>query len=76
LVVLRPVESEATPLEADVDSKPTLLLVVLSPVDSESTLLLVVLRPVDSESTLLFVVLRPVDREPIPLEADVESDVT
>jgi pilus assembly protein FimV len=49
---------------------------VLRPVDRDPTLLLVVLRPVDSESTLLFVVLRPVDREEMPLEADVDSDVT
>jgi hypothetical protein len=49
--VLRPVDSEVTPLEADVDSDVTWLTVVLNPVDSESTLLFVVLRPVESEVT-------------------------
>jgi hypothetical protein len=49
--VLRPVESDATPLEADVDNAETELLVVLRPVESEPTWLLVVLRPVESEPT-------------------------
>ncbi len=36
-VVDRPVDSEATPLEAEVDNDVTLLSVVESPVDSEAT---------------------------------------
>jgi hypothetical protein len=63
LVVLRPVDSVAMPVDADVDSEVTLLLVVLRPVDSEVTLLSVVLRPVDSEATPLVAVLRPVEVE-------------
>jgi hypothetical protein len=35
--VLTPVETDAMPLEADVESEETLLLVVDSPVDSEPT---------------------------------------
>jgi hypothetical protein len=35
--VLTPVETDAMPLEADVESDETLLLVVDSPVDSEPT---------------------------------------
>jgi hypothetical protein len=56
LVVLRPVDSEATPLcavlmpvDVDVDSTAALLLVVLRPVDSEATPLCAVLIPVDVE---------------------------
>jgi hypothetical protein len=35
--VLRPVDSEATPLEAEVDSDVTLLFVVLRPVERDET---------------------------------------
>jgi hypothetical protein len=60
------------PVDVDVDSTVTLLLVVLKPVDSTVTLLFVVLKPVvsvdrpvdvdvDSTVTLLLVVLKPVD---------------
>jgi pilus assembly protein FimV len=63
--VLRPVESESTPLDADVDSAITLLFVVLrpveSPVESDSMPLE---ADVDSAATELFVVLRPVERVP------------
>jgi hypothetical protein len=64
--VLSPVDSDATPLDADVDSDVTWLFVVLSPVDSDATPLE---ADVDSDVTLLLVVLRPVDTE-------VDSDVT
>jgi hypothetical protein len=60
--VLNPVDSDAIPLDADVDSEPTLLLVELS--------------PVDSDVTPLFVELSPVERDVIPLDADVDRDVT
>jgi hypothetical protein len=46
--VERPVESDSMPLEADVESAVTELLVVLKPVDSDPTWLLAVLRPVES----------------------------
>ena len=46
-----PVDSEAIPVEVEVDSEVTLLFVVLKPVEAE----------VDSDETLLFVVLRPVE---------------
>jgi hypothetical protein len=66
-----PVELVAIPLEADVESEETLLLVVDRPVDSEPTLLWAVLMPVEadveSDETLLLVVDRPVDSEPTPL---------
>jgi hypothetical protein len=37
LVVLSPVDSEATPLDADVDSDVTALFVVLRPVERDET---------------------------------------
>jgi hypothetical protein len=59
------------PVDVEVESEATLLLVVLSPVDSEFTPLCAVLMPVevevDSDATLLFVVLKPVDSEFTPL---------
>jgi hypothetical protein len=71
------------PVDVEVESEATLLLVVLSPVDSEFTPLCAVLMPVevevDKEATLLFVVLRPVDSEATLLPAElrlVESDAT
>ena len=45
------------PLEAEVESEPMLLALVLTPVDSELTALPADDRPVDSELTLLTVVL-------------------
>jgi hypothetical protein len=45
------------PLEADVESEDTLLLVLESPVEDE----------VESDVTALLVVERPVDSEPTPL---------
>jgi hypothetical protein len=71
--VLRPADSDVTPLEADVDSDVTWLFVVLTPVDSD---MMPLEADVDSDVTWLFVVLRPVDNETIPLDADVDSDVT
>ncbi len=75
-VVLKPVESEVTPLsavlipvEAEVDSEDTALFVALSPVLSDATLLFVVLNPVDSEITPLCAVL-------IPVDADVDSEAS
>ena len=66
------------PVEAEVDSAVTLLLVVDRPVESEVTPLCAVLIPVDAEVdnavTLLFVVDRPVDSEATPLDAEVDSD--
>jgi pilus assembly protein FimV len=47
-VELRPVDSEATPLDAAVDSETTLLVVALRPVDSDATPLE---AEVDSELT-------------------------
>ncbi|KVZ48075.1 hypothetical protein WL16_04450 [Burkholderia ubonensis] len=72
------------PVDAEVDSEPTALLVELRPVDSELTPLCAVLMPVDaevdSEPTALLVELRPVDSELTPLcavlmpvEVDVDS---
>jgi hypothetical protein len=49
LVVLRPVDSEETPVEADVDSTVTLLLVVLAPVESETTPVELVAMPVEAD---------------------------
>ncbi|KWN54621.1 hypothetical protein WT89_22935, partial [Burkholderia stagnalis] len=63
-VVLRPVDNEPMPVEADVDSDAIELVAVLNPVDVD----------VDSEATVLSVVLRPVDSELMPVEADVDSD--
>ncbi|MFP3759024.1 hypothetical protein SB751_34660, partial [Cupriavidus sp. SIMBA_020] len=61
------VDTEAIPVEAEVDSEVTLLLVVERPVESELTPvdseLAVVEVEVDNEATLLSVVLRPVDSE-------------
>ena len=64
LVVLRPVDSEVTPLwavlipvEVDVDSEVTLLFVVLRPVESDATPLCAVFTPVDKELTLVDVVV-------------------
>ena len=60
------------PVDVDVESAATLLLVVLRPVDVEldnaATLLSVVLRPVDREATPLCAVLMPVD-------VDVDNEV-
>ncbi len=77
MVVDRPVdedvESELIPLEAEVESNETLLLVVDRPVDKEPTPLWAVLMPedaeVESEETLLVVVESPED-------ADVEREPT
>ncbi|WP_330993513.1 hypothetical protein, partial [Burkholderia stagnalis] len=83
------VDNEVTPLcavlipvEADVDSDMTELLVALRPVDNEVTPLCAVLIPVeadvDSDVTELLVALRPVDSdetELLVLLSDVESDV-
>ncbi|KVT10291.1 hypothetical protein WK47_06880 [Burkholderia ubonensis] len=67
------------PVDADVDSDDTLLLVVLSPVESEFTPLCAVLMPVDadvdSDDTLLLVVLSPVESELIPADVDVDSEL-
>ena len=52
------------PLEADVESEPMLLALVLTPEDSE---LAVVEADVESDETLLFAVLRPVDSDVTPL---------
>ncbi len=69
--MLTPVDTDAIPLEAEVESDETLLLVVERPVDREVSRLTALLRPdevdVESEETLLFVVDRPVEREPTPL---------
>ncbi|KVN40103.1 hypothetical protein WJ63_29170 [Burkholderia pyrrocinia] len=69
--VLRPVDSELTPLcavlmpvEVDVDSDTIELFADEMPVDAE----------VDSDATALLVVLRPVDNEPMPVEVEVDSD--
>ncbi|WP_275691761.1 hypothetical protein, partial [Burkholderia sp. Ax-1735] len=71
LVVLRPVDSEPTPLCAvlipaavEVDRLVTLLFVVFKLVDNEPTS---VNSCVDNALTVLFVVLNPVDSEPTPL---------
>ena len=61
LVVLKPVESEPTPLCA-------VLIPVDVEVDNEATLLFVVLKPVDNEATPLCAVL-------IPVDVDVESEL-
>ncbi|KWO80283.1 hypothetical protein WM31_28940 [Burkholderia ubonensis] len=58
------------PVDVDVDSDATLLLVVLKPVDSE---LIPVDVDVDNDTTLLLVVLRPVDNELIPVDVDVDK---
>ncbi|WP_420814758.1 hypothetical protein, partial [Paraburkholderia susongensis] len=70
----------AMPVDAEVDSEATLLLVVLRPDDSE---LAVVDADVDSEATLLLVVLRPddnelaaVDSELAVVDVDVDSEAT
>jgi hypothetical protein len=62
-----------SPVEADVESEPTLLLVDDSPVESDVSVLWAVLRPLeaDVESELMPLALRL-----IPEEADVESDPT
>jgi hypothetical protein len=84
---LIPLVAALKPVEVEVDSDVTLLLVVLRPVDKELIPLVAVLKPVevdvDSEVTLLLVVLRPVDSEFTPLcavlmpvEVDVDNDVT
>ncbi|WP_311768842.1 hypothetical protein, partial [Burkholderia stagnalis] len=63
------------PVEVEVDSEATELLVELRPVDRELTPLCAVLMPVDvdveSDATELSVELRPVDSELIPVEVDV-----
>ena len=64
-----PVDSEAIPLEVEVDSELTLLLVVDKPVDSEPRFEVVLERPVDSELMLLVLVDRP-------LEVEVDSELT
>ncbi len=56
--VLTVVDTDAMPVELEVDS--------------EDTLLLVVDRPVDREATLLLVVDRPVESELIPVDTDVD----
>jgi hypothetical protein len=61
------------PVDAEVDSDVTLLLVVDRPEDSEATPLD---AEVDSDVTLLLVVDRPEDSEATPLDAEVDSDVT
>ncbi len=43
MVVLKPVDSELMPVEVDVESEATLLLVVLRPVDSEEIALVALL---------------------------------
>ncbi|WP_330996014.1 hypothetical protein, partial [Burkholderia stagnalis] len=64
-------DNELMPVDVDVDSEATELLVELSPVDSELTPLCAVLIPVDvevdSEVTELLVALSPVDSELTPL---------
>jgi pilus assembly protein FimV len=59
------------PVEAEVDSVETLVLVVSKPVDSELTPLCAVLMPVEAEVdsvvTLVLVVFKPVDSELTPL---------
>jgi hypothetical protein len=69
--VLTPVDTDAMPLEAEVESDETLLLVVERPVDREVSRLTALLRPdevdVESDETLLFVVDRPVESELTPL---------
>jgi pilus assembly protein FimV len=77
------------PVDVEVDSDETVLLVVLRPVesepmpvevdvDNEAIELLAVERPVEveveSDVTVLLVVLRPVESEPMPVEADVDSE--
>ncbi|WP_310722327.1 hypothetical protein, partial [Burkholderia pseudomultivorans] len=75
-----PVDNELMPVEVEVDSDSTELLVELSPVDSEPIELLADDNPVevddDSEATLLLVELRPVDSELMPVEVDVDNDST
>nr|WP_329956642.1 hypothetical protein [Collimonas humicola] len=84
---LMPLVATLKPLEVEVDSDDTLLLVVLRPVDSELMPLAAVLKPVevdvDNADTLLLVVLSPVDSEftplcavLIPVDVEVDSDVT
>jgi hypothetical protein len=59
------------PVEAEVDSDVTPLLVEDSPVESDVSRLAAVLRPVEadveSDETPLLVEERPVEREPTPL---------
>jgi uncharacterized protein YfkK (UPF0435 family) len=90
-VVLRPVDrlpmllvAVLKPVEVDVDRLSMLLVAVLRPVEVEvdklETLLFVVLRPVDRLPMLLVAVLKPVevevDRLAIPLETEVDSEVS
>jgi hypothetical protein len=82
--VLRPVESEVIPLDADVDRDVTWLVVVLMPVESEVIPLdaevdsdvIPLDADVEREVIRLASVLRPVESDVIPLDADVDSDVT
>jgi hypothetical protein len=64
-----PVDKEAMPVELEVDSELTLLLVELRPVDSELTFEVLLDKPVDSELMLLVLVDKPV-------EVEVDSELT
>ncbi|MBO7882256.1 hypothetical protein J6351_14555, partial [Burkholderia pseudomallei] len=65
-VVLKPVDSESTLVEVDVDNEAIELVADERPVDVE----------VDSEARLLSMVLKPVDSEPMPVEVDVDNEAT
>ncbi|SFD35609.1 hypothetical protein SAMN04515619_1446 [Collimonas sp. OK412] len=64
-----PVDKEVIPVEVEVDSEPTLLVVLDRPVDREPMFEVVLERPVDSELMLLVLVDRAV-------EVEVDSEPT